>query len=424
MHIRLGWRILPALVGLGCLIGVAQADGPSGRPAERPSHVPVPSRGGPTDPEQLFSERLHKAEMFRDLRDQVEKAFGGKKLDDLLKDLKRAGINPNSPEFAKLLQEELRRQANGGATLKPEQLETLRRLLKDLFPEGMKPPDLPIDPFPIKPPERNDPPPLPGDKPPDSDTTGNNIGKAPEWVKTPEDREALEEASRQLAQMARRLDGWSDGIRNSPALQHAAGDLARLMMENSNGRSGGLNSVLARWNQLSKHGEWLSKSWMQLRTFEFPRLPSIGLPSVHLGGGSSSLGAASYSGAPSGVLLAGLGVGVAVWFLFRRLGRYSWGSVAVADTWQLGPWPVAPEAVASRSDLVQAFEHLSLLLLGRKAMNLNHHEIAVRIGNAQAERLASLYERARYAPQDEPVAEQDVVEFRRDLCQLAGVQSA
>src|SRR5271170_6331883 len=114
MRKRPGWRFFQAIAGLGCLIGVAQADGTSGRAGQTDdgrSHVPVPSRGGPTDPEQLFKERLHKAEMFRDLREEVEKAFGGKKLDDLLRDLKNAGVNPNSPEFTRLLQDELKRQA-------------------------------------------------------------------------------------------------------------------------------------------------------------------------------------------------------------------------------------------------------------------------------------------------------------------------
>src|SRR5439155_2456335 len=65
----------------------------------------------------------------------------------------------------------------------------------------------------------------------------------------------------------------------------------------------------------------------------------------------------------------------------------------------LGPWPVAPDQVATRAELIRAFDYLALLLLGLRAKVWNHRTVArllaERDGTAAA-RLAELYERARY----------------------------
>jgi hypothetical protein len=60
--------------------------------------------------------------------------------------------------------------------------------------------------------------------------------------------------------------------------------------------------------------------------------------------------------------------------------------------------------VATRQELIQAFEYLSLLRCGEPARAWHHHAIADRLGGTEAERreaaerLAALYEQARYAP--------------------------
>jgi hypothetical protein len=424
MSKRLGWRFVPALAGLACLLGVAQAEGPRSIQIDMPadgqgrSHVPVPSRGGPIDPEQLFNERLRQAEMFRQLRDQVEKA-SGKKLDEVLKDLKDRGLDPHSPDFARLLQKHLDRQSGAAPKLNPEDMERLQRLLKDLFPNGIKLPDSHGDPMP-----RTDPPgkdtPLP-----DSGNTPDSTGSASR--RDPEDREAMEEASQQLAQLARWLDGVSEGMRDSPALRSWLSDVARIVLENNDGRSGGLASSLGRWNQFAKQGKWFSQSWAQLRRFELPSWPSLGLSGTRFSASFSGPGSVGGHGSTQALkwfLAFGIGVLVAV-VVWKLLTRYVvWGSATAVDSWRLGPWPVAPATVASRLDLIRAFEYLSLLLLGRQARSWNHREIATRLGSAEAERLATLYEQARYTPEDEPLPEQAVAEFRRDLCLLAGVPGA
>jgi hypothetical protein len=88
--------------------------------------------------------------------------------------------------------------------------------------------------------------------------------------------------------------------------------------------------------------------------------------------------------------------------------------------------------VATRGELVAAFEYLALLCLGPDARARNHLDLADQLGQGsnEAERrraageLAHLYEQARYAPAGEPLTPDDLAAARRDLCLLAGVVAA
>jgi hypothetical protein len=92
--------------------------------------------------------------------------------------------------------------------------------------------------------------------------------------------------------------------------------------------------------------------------------------------------------------------------------------------WKLGPWPVNPALVRTRDELVCAFEYLSLLRLGPRARSCNHLAIADRLGHSAARQLAQVYEKARYAPPTDPLANEDLVIARRHLTFLAGAASA
>jgi hypothetical protein len=141
-------------------------------------------------------------------------------------------------------------------------------------------------------------------------------------------------------------------------------------------------------------------------------------------GGSGGMGTFLLGGAVLGAL------GLILWLVVRRMraedaeGRAFWR--------KLGPWPVAPSAVRTRGEVVQAFEYLALLLLGRKAGSAHHLEIAGQLapedGTGQrrnaAEELALLYEHARYAPPEEELSEDELAAARRDLSLLAGARAA
>jgi hypothetical protein len=127
------------------------------------------------------------------------------------------------------------------------------------------------------------------------------------------------------------------------------------------------------------------------------------------------------------VLLGAATAGLIAWGLLRRRGLIGPGA---RGGWRLGPWPVRPEAVGTRDELVRAFEYLALLRLGPVARNRNHRDIAAGLGaedearRPAAERLAGLYEQARYAPPDEALPDADLADARAALSLLAGVAAA
>jgi hypothetical protein len=94
-------------------------------------------------------------------------------------------------------------------------------------------------------------------------------------------------------------------------------------------------------------------------------------------------------------------------------------------------WPVDPASVKSREDLIRAFEHLALTNLGVNAKTWNHLAIAAGLGKSAdplrrnaALSLTDTYEQARYAPAEEPLPGELIVEARHHLSVLAGVKGA
>jgi hypothetical protein len=96
----------------------------------------------------------------------------------------------------------------------------------------------------------------------------------------------------------------------------------------------------------------------------------------------------------------------------------------------IGAWPIDPRNINTREDIVKAFEYLSVLICGPRAKTWTHSTIAeelialVATHGETAIKLARLYELARYAPLDEPLTRAEVLEARRLVCDLAGVDEA
>jgi hypothetical protein len=187
-------------------------------------------------------------------------------------------------------------------------------------------------------------------------------------------------------------------------------------------------------DRLGKLGQYLPTDRLRsldlagrLRNVHLPRLPSGGMTGASLG----SVPRASGAGVVSGLLwaLVLLTLGAVLWKSLRWYREQA----ANGDGWKLGPWPVRPESVATRADLVRAFEHLAMLCLGPVALACNHLDLAARLGAREgtdvekrraAEQLAGLYEQARYAPPDEALRPEELAAARRDLCLLAEVGAA
>jgi hypothetical protein len=161
--------------------------------------------------------------------------------------------------------------------------------------------------------------------------------------------------------------------------------------------------------------------WPDLGRIVPPRVPNgdAGEPPGRDSGGTLFLGAAAI----------GL-VAVLIWSMNRRaeLAAQATPGAGGRAHWQVGPWPVAPDSLASREDIIRAFEYLCVLKLGPEARAWNHRQAAKRLGTddraSTALHLAGLYERARYAPEAEGFSERAIMDARGDLSRMAEDASA
>jgi hypothetical protein len=160
-----------------------------------------------------------------------------------------------------------------------------------------------------------------------------------------------------------------------------------------------------------------------------PRLPS--LPSWPSMPAAPSAPSAEQGGMGFLWLLFLAGAALLIW---KLIGRQRERMAATQARQWLGPWPIAPTAVRTREELVRAFEYLALLVLGPAARAYHHLEVAGQLGQQPAldaerrreaaDHLARVYEKARYAPVDEPLPDEELASARRELCLLAGVAGA
>jgi hypothetical protein len=143
--------------------------------------------------------------------------------------------------------------------------------------------------------------------------------------------------------------------------------------------------------------------------------PSLGLPPITKASGGTLLQ----------ILLWLAVVGAAAFTVWKLLARNRESRLAVASG-GLGPWPIQPNQVATTQQLVQAFEYLAMLLLGDAARATNHRAIAAGLGKTSqrreaADRLAMLYEKARYDLPAADLCPADFAAARPDLCLLANI---
>jgi hypothetical protein len=243
--------------------------------------------------------------------------------------------------------------------------------------------------------------------------------------------------------LAKHLDGFAgdvfDAMNELGATEEGA-PLAELMRSlnrtdlpggNLADEAAGMSNYLPDLSgSLPDTGGFWSEFGSIFREMSGPSLPSLGgavstprLPGASTGDGESWGGM---------IALVSLGVLLVLLWKMGSLARFR-TALGAGDAWRLGPWPVAPAAVATRSDLVRAFEYLALLRLGPDAGTHHHRELAERLARQghdeparrqAAEQLAWLYEQARYAPANESLSADEYIEARHALCFLAGVTAA
>jgi hypothetical protein len=192
-----------------------------------------------------------------------------------------------------------------------------------------------------------------------------------------------------------------------------------------------LGSKLKLGDRLQGTGRFLKNAFKSLQGRQMPDLPDINAPKIS--GGTSLPGfispAASSGEGGDGILTAILifGVVIIVGYLARRLLVQPMNSRKSAMGFDPGSWPVDPNRIRTGQELIQAFDHLALRTSGTPARHWHHHTVAKQFEAADrsretaAQRLASIYEQARYAPPQETLAESQIDLARKDLCALAGV---
>jgi hypothetical protein len=394
-------------------------------------------------PEELLAQRLMITRMMKDNLDkqEVEKKdfqalarkllkdekfieslrgkFSPEDIERLLGQVSGTGGIGNDPELRRLLKEGLQ-----GKTLGEADKEMLRRWRDKLGEKASN--DRPIG----KANQENRPPvnsPRPPQPPPSANRPPNRPDANP-WRRFD---------NKQTDWFQKNVDKWTGDVHkwlDTESGKNWIGDLKDFAnrVENRNLA----NSAMAeRARGLSKYLPRLSDV---LPNRPPPRIPDTRLPRLPSLGGLSSgpRMPGTTSATDSGkVLLWILVFGVVVFVLFRVGGTWAERRrQAQAASWRLGPWPVRPEEVSTRGDLVRAFEYLAQLCLGQSARTCHHLDLASQIARQPALdpdrrreaaiELARIYEQARYTPDEERLPDEDLRRARRELTYLAGVSTA
>jgi hypothetical protein len=187
---------------------------------------------------------------------------------------------------------------------------------------------------------------------------------------------------------------------------------------------------------LSNAGDFLHEqrgAWDEMRSLlrkaPVPSLPNLGGPSVSAPAAAAADG---NSWAPTFLSLLMLGA-IVLLLSLRGIGSKAQPGSGAGEEWRLGSWPVSPDRVSTRQDLIRSFEYLALLCLGPAAGACHHRALAERLaeqdgGNPArrhaAELLSWLYEQARYAPAGEALSQEQFSDARRALWLLAGVTAS
>jgi hypothetical protein len=220
-----------------------------------------------------------------------------------------------------------------------------------------------------------------------------------------------------------------DWLRDSPSWNRAFRDLRQSM--NEPGKPNWQGNILKE-KLGGKTWELGEGAFERLQDLPRPKLDAVkdsipklqNLPTPNLGVPAMS----DWSGPALPTLSTG-----AVWLLLALLFLLSaWQALrwrrraaqAAPERATLGPWPVQPEAVGTRRELIQAFDYLALWTLGLSAQSWNHQAVARRWGEQaplhleSARSLASLYEQARYTDGVEELTGEERDLARRTLLQL------
>ncbi len=402
-----------------------RANGPS-----KQSHHNLPNRFDLNDAQEMMAERLRELRELHQLQDQVQgllsnpqfvkniikQHFSSEQLQQIQKNMLNGKELAQDHNLRQLLQ-----QASSGQKLDQGKLDNLFRRLAEQTANKPpseseasatgKSPSLAL-PAPTTPPSSAAAPSFPSAAMPHQSLLDRMEEKTTQWL-----MDHLDEVSDEALEALVKLGGNDEGapvnewLRAMKQADLSGGNLAE--------QAAGLSNYLPKLSDFlpDRRGIWEGVGSL----FDEAQPPS--LPSF----GDSSSAVEDASGWMPAILCV-LMLGVLVVFLCKWTAKSP--AASEKETWRLGSWPVWPDSVSTRQDIIRAFEYLALLCLGPTAGTCHHRELAERLaeqdsGNSSrrqaVETLAWLYEQARYAPADESLSEGELSDARQALCLLAGV---
>jgi hypothetical protein len=391
----------------------AQADGGPDAPKKGSRYVPFAF--DPKEVEKLTQFQLEAAEQKELLKGLVDK---------ILRDPKKFKLDPKTLQGLNLNDPALQEQFKGILKDIPKGKEPSPEVLKKLGDELQK------NLLKGQPTNENGPVPLPGHPPP-------ALPPPPKHPAAPPNPDPEAPALDWLKRLMERAEESKvgDRLRDSPAWHDALLSLRTSLHQAPQSPDGwGLDKLTGRLLSPDKLPLPDARTLQHLGNLKPPNLPHWKLPLPSLA--NPGLGPVS---APALPTAAALGT-VAVWLVLVAL-------VAVllwqASRWLkatgqrnraaeagLGPWPIAPDRIATRAELVRAFDYLALLVFGTPARAWHHHAVARALAERSAPladaagQAAALYEWARYTEGDEALPADRRDRARRALAQLAGMHAA
>lgn len=376
-------------------VGTSRIGMPLDLKQDRGRYSPVPFEPGAV--EALFKDQLSKArdlDIARSFLDQI------KKNKDSVKLLSGLKLNPDDPKLLEAIKPLVKDLGIDKklSDMSADELKELKGKLEALMPDGKLPT------------------PIEEDGPAGSPTVPVPSG--------PDASEAGWLSEEKLGEMFRDwLEGLDqsklgDFLKDSPAWQSMIGEFqSRLSGAGLEGTSG--------WKI---DPAFLKESLQRIRSVPPPQMPAFRMPAFNLGkigmpgiGGPSPPGSATSLSNATLVWLVLLAVGLGLFLLVFKVVR---GRSLIPLKPVLGPWPVDPTKVTTRTELRLAFEYLALLNLGDDARTWNHRQVASGLGQGKPNgaeasiALASIYELARYTQGPERLAPAEIELARQNLSML------
>jgi hypothetical protein len=417
-------RCVSWLLPMAVLLAPRTATAQIGPISQQQSHRELPGEFDANDVQRKMADRLQALQELHGLQDRVRELLKDRAFVDKFKHVSQPELNQlrakwlqgeglqQDPNWKRLLD-----QVQASRKLDDKQFEALQGLAQRVQPpqtppaiqklldneKGLSPPSPP-------PPGVHPSPTLPANAP-ESSWFDRMEQETTKWFV-----DHLDDVGEDVLGTLLDLSGKEEG-----------GPLAELMREMRQPDFGeaNFNEQMAGIGQYAPQmGEWVrgQRGWWDEVRSVFGELHSSSLPNVRATK-SSSAATTGESWTPALMILLMLAVMV---LLLTRMKSHLRMRMAGGEIWQLGSWPVSPQGVSTRQDVVRAFEYVALLCLGVSANTCHHRILAERLGDNPARRLAAetlawLYEKARYAPAEDTLTQDELTDARHALCLLAGV---